>query len=255
MSLSDGGFKLQVTGLTNQGLERPRNEDNFFVRANDHCALLVVADGMGGHRAGEVASALAVEEAEAAFGELEKIKPATVAKARSLVKSLFEQANDKIFATAEKDPGCHGMGTTLTAALLCGQRLTVGHVGDSRAYKIHGDSIYLLTKDHSLVETYVEAGELSPEEAENHPQRHVLTRALGVSGHIKIDFAEQEVEPGSVLLLCTDGLTNMVQADEILACYNKNPDPGPFAEALVALANARGGRDNITVVIAAGIGG
>lgn len=241
---------MQVTGLTNQGLERPRNEDNFFARATEDFALLVVADGMGGHRAGDVASALAVKEAENTFLKLKQALPLSVLKARSLLKSLVKNANRCILAEAENKSSCAGMGTTLTAALICGNRLTVAHVGDSRAYKIYLDNIYLLTKDHSLVEKYVDSGELSPQQALTHPQRHVLTRALGTCDHLKIDVIEQEIEPGSTLLLCTDGLTNMVGDEEILNCSRHHLSPSSLAQALIDLANERGGPDNITVVVA-----
>jgi len=246
---------LQVSGLTNQGLERSRNEDNCYARSDGDLALLVVADGMGGHRAGNVASSIAVEIAEETWQELGKAAPLPVGKARSLVRSLLARANRRILAESEKNPDNRGMGTTLTVGLLCGNRLTIGHVGDSRAYKIFDNNIYLLTKDHSLIEKLVDSGQVSPEDALNHPQRHVLTRALGVGDELEIDITEQEVEPGSVLLLCTDGLTNMVRDDEILSFYNDNPDPDQLGSSLIDLANARGGYDNITVVIAAGIGG
>ncbi len=246
---------MQVAGLTNQGLERSRNEDNCYAKADGDLALLVVADGMGGHRAGNVASAIAVETAEETWQEMGKSASLPVGQARSLVEDLLVRANRKILAESEKYPDKRGMGTTLTAGLLCGNRLTIGHVGDSRAYKIYESKIFLLTKDHSLIEKLVDTGQVSPEEAVNHPQRHVLTRALGVGSELEIDITEQEVETGSVLLLCSDGLTNMVRDEEILSFYNDNPDPDQFGSGLIELANARGGYDNITVVIASGIGG
>jgi PPM family protein phosphatase len=246
---------LQVVGLTNQGLERARNEDNCFASAESDLALLVVADGMGGHRAGNVASAIAVGTAEQIWAELDRSQLPSVQKARELVSNLLGDANGKIFKEAEKKSDRRGMGTTLTAALLCGNRLTIGHVGDSRAYKILDGQISLLTKDHSLIGSLIEEGRLKPEEAENHPQKHVLTRALGVSSSIEVDITELEIDAGATLLLCTDGLTNMVRDSEILTLSIEKSEPAKLAEALIDLANSRGGYDNITVVIASGIGG
>ncbi len=246
---------MQVLGITNQGMERARNEDNCIAVMEADLALLAVADGMGGHRAGNVASALAVQEAEQLWSEIDKKSDISVKKARMLVEKLFNNANQKIFEEAEKGCDKKGMGTTLTAGLICGNRLTIGHVGDSRAYKIQEGKIVLLTRDHSLVGQLIECGQVAPEEADNHPQRHILTRALGVSPVLDIDFTEMEIEPGSLLLFCTDGLTNLARDHDILELYNKNPDPAVLAEALIDLANARGGFDNITVVIASHIGG
>jgi len=246
---------LQVVGLTNQGLERARNEDSCFASSESDMALLVVADGMGGHRAGNVASAIAVGLTEQIWAELDRNQLPSVKKARELVNNLLSEANGKILNEAKKESERRGMGTTLTAALLCGNRLTIGHVGDSRAYKILDGQISLLTKDHSLIGTLIEEGRLKPEEAENHPQKHVLTRALGVSSDLEIDITELEIDAGSTLLLCTDGLTNMVRDNEILSLCNEKSEPEVLAEALIDLANSRGGFDNITVVIASGIGG
>ncbi len=246
---------MQVVGLTNRGLKRTRNEDSFFASAESGLALLVVADGMGGHRAGNVASAIAVGIAEQIWSELDKTGIPSVKRARKLINTLLSEANDKIFIEAENESERRGMGTTLTAALLCGNRLTIGHVGDSRAYKVADGQVSLLTKDHSLIGQMIEEGRLKPEEAEKHPQKHVLTRALGVSSDLEVDITELEIDAGSTLLLCTDGLTNMVRDNEILSICNEKSEPALLAEALIDLANSRGGFDNITVVIASGIGG
>lgn len=246
---------LQVAGLTNQGLERTRNEDSFLARAESDLALLVVADGMGGHRAGNIASTIAVETAEQIWSELDRTRLLSVKNAREMVNTLLIEANGRILKEAESESDCRGMGTTLTVALLCGNRLTIGHVGDSRAYKVAGGQISLLTRDHSMIGQLIEEGRLKPECAENHPQKHVLTRALGVSLDLEIDITELEIDVGATLLLCTDGLTNMVRDSEILTLCNEKPEPAALAEALINLANSRGGFDNITVVIASGIGG
>lgn len=246
---------MQVAGLTNQGLERARNEDSCFAVAEADYALLIVADGMGGHRAGNVASNLAVETAEQLWLELDRSTPISVRKARELIETLLLRANKKIFDESVSVPDRRGMGTTLTAGLLCGNRLTIGHVGDSRAYMVNNGHISVLTKDHSLLENLIETGQVKPEEADNHPQRHVLTRALGISADLEVDITELEIEADSVLIFCTDGLTNMVHDNEILALYKENREPEILAQALIELANSRGGIDNITVVIASDIGG
>ena len=246
---------MQVVGLTNRGLERSRNEDSCFVSVESDLALLVVADGMGGHRAGNVASAIAAETAQQIWSELDRTRLPSVKSARELVNTLLNEANSRILTEAEKVSNRRGMGTTLTVALLCGNRLTIGHVGDSRAYKIADGQISLLTRDHSLIGHMVEDGSIKPEEAENHPQKHVLTRALGVSSDLEIDITELEIDAGSTMLLCTDGLTNMVRDNEILSLSNEKPEPAALAEALIDMANSRGGLDNITVAIASGIGG
>ncbi|MBW6463268.1 MAG: Stp1/IreP family PP2C-type Ser/Thr phosphatase [Firmicutes bacterium] len=246
---------MQVAGMTNQGLERARNEDNYFVSAEADIALLAVADGMGGHRAGNIASALAIAAAEKIWLAIDRSNMPTVENARKLIETLLVEANSKIIDESESASERRGMGTTLTAGLLCSNRLTIGHVGDSRAYMINNGQISMITKDHSLLEQLIDTGQVKPEEADNHPQRHVLTRALGVSPDLAIDVTELEIEPGSALILCTDGLTNMVRDNEILAMYKENRDPETLAQALIELANSRGGFDNITVVIATGIGG
>jgi PPM family protein phosphatase len=246
---------LQVAGLTNRGKERARNEDSYFLQTGPAIALIVVADGMGGHRAGNVASGLAVSTAEKYWNELLSKPSLAEEKSRELIKGFILEANEMILNEASSSPALQGMGTTLTAGLICHNRLTIGHIGDSRAYQINGDTIKLLTRDHSLIEQLVQSGQVKPEDAQNHPKRHVLTRALGTVDDPEIDLTEVEIETGSALVFCTDGLTNMVCADEILALFHEMPDPEKLAQSLIDLANERGGFDNITVVIATDIGG
>ncbi len=246
---------MHVAGLTNKGLERPRNEDSCFVKTDSDNALLAVADGMGGHRAGNVASDLAIAIAEHFWAGFDRSSPLSAEKARSMVRSLVLEANEQVMAEADNISERRGMGTTFTVGLVCGNRLTIGHIGDSRAYLINDGQIKLLTRDHSLVEQLIDSGQVKPEEAKSHPQRHILTRALGIGPDPQVDIEDLEIEPGSALLFCTDGLTNMVGDEEILAAASKQSDPQLLAEALIELANSRGGFDNITVVVAIGIGG
>lgn len=246
---------MQVASLTNRGKERARNEDSCFAVMEGNRALLVVADGMGGHRAGNVASDLTVKAAEEAWL---RVKPNSLVPgepSRKVIEEFILEANRQILNEADKKASQKGMGTTVTAALLCDRHLTIGHVGDSRAYEIKNNRIIPLTKDHSLLEKLVESGEISPEEARCHPQRHILTRALGIDYEITVDICEEELESGSTILLCTDGLTNMVRDEEILSVVTEHIEPAKIAEVLIEMANERGGFDNITVVIATGIGG
>lgn len=246
---------LQIALLTDRGLERARNEDSCFAKAESELGLLVVADGMGGHQAGNIASSLAVSAAENFWEGLDRSASLAAAESRQAVRGLIIEANKAVIAQSLNYPSRRGMGTTITAGLLCGSRLTIGHVGDSRAYMINNESIKLLTKDHSLLEELIDSGEVRPEEGQNHPQRHVLTRAVGITEDLEVDIFEQELEKGSTILFCTDGLTNLVDDDEILTECLEQPDPQKLAEKLIAVAKARGGHDNITVVVAAGIGG
>jgi PPM family protein phosphatase len=246
---------LKAVALTNQGLERSRNEDSCFAASSGENALLVVADGMGGHRAGNVASNLVIKEAEKAWLKLEINSPEAGADIRKIIEGFIHDANRLIIEEANQNPAQKGMGTTVTAALLCGRNLTVGHVGDSRAYLLDGENMKQITRDHSLPEHLMESGQITQEEARCHPQRHILTRALGISEKLTVDLFNEQVEQGSAVLLCTDGLTNMVRDEEILATVNLYSDPQQIVEALIEQANKCGGMDNITVVIATGIGG
>ncbi len=246
---------MLVAGLSNKGLERPRNEDSCFVKADSDIALMVVADGMGGHRAGNVASDLAISKAEKFWADFDRLNLTSAEEARKMINRLILDANEIVLSEASNSIECQGMGTTFTVGLLCGNRLTIGHIGDSRAYLINNGQIKLLTRDHSLLEQLIESGQVKPEEAKSHPQRHVLTRALGISSDLKVDICEKDVQPDSILLFCTDGLTNMVSDDEILAAASEHSDPQLLAESLIELANSRGGFDNITVVAVTGIGG
>ncbi len=246
---------MQIASLTDLGLERSRNEDSHFVKAENDLALLVVADGMGGHQAGDVASSLAVSAAETFWNNLNHNAALNPEEARQAVYDMIIEANKLVILEASNSPSKRGMGTTFTAGLLCGNHLTIGHVGDSRAYMINKRNIKQLTKDHSLLEKLIDSGEVKPEEAKIHPQRHVLTRAIGIDEDLEIDIFEQQLEKETALLFCTDGLTNLVSDDEILSSCLEQPDPQILVESFIDLAKKRGGHDNITVIVASGIGG
>ncbi|MDY6825685.1 MAG: Stp1/IreP family PP2C-type Ser/Thr phosphatase [Bacillota bacterium] len=246
---------MRISWLTNIGRERVRNEDSCFAVSDGKKALLVVADGMGGHKAGNVASSLAVATAENFWQNIDGRELPDREKTRQMVKDFIYEANGLILAEAAGSSTRKGMGTTITAVLLSGRQIIIGHVGDSRAYLINNNKIRLLTKDHSLIEQLIASGEIKPEDAINHPQRHILTRALGVERNPEVDILEMEVDKGAAILLCTDGLTNLVNDQEILAVSTTVSEPQLLAEKLIEMANDRGGHDNITVVIASGIGG
>ncbi len=229
-------MKLAAASATDQGLVRSNNEDAFLI--DDQRALFAVADGMGGHRGGEVASHTAIEALRAA-----------VANGTPLHDAIT-RANAAVLTRAAGDDELTGMGTTMTALIAVGGRqLLVGHVGDSRAYLLHEGTLRRATDDHSLVEELVREGRLTPEQAESHPQRAIVTRALGVDEHVDVDLYTLDIEPGDRVLLCSDGLTTMVRERDIERLARTEPDPQHLAEALVAAANAAGGDDNTTVVV------
>jgi protein phosphatase len=229
-------MKISSGYRSDVGRGRPDNEDSFL--AEDEDGLYAVADGMGGHRAGEVASATAIETLKAAYLGGHHLDEAV------------EAANAAVFAKAADDDALRGMGTTLTAIALEGDSTALlGHVGDSRAYLLRDGALTQVTDDHSLVEQLVREGRLSPEEAHHHPQRAIITRALGVDAQVEVDTYRVDLRPGDRLLICSDGLTNMLPDDTIAVTLRRHADPQQAAETLVDMANQAGGDDNITVVV------
>lgn len=231
------GAKATFGSRTDVGCIREHNEDSLVVAP----PLFAVADGMGGHAAGEVASEIAVQ----VVSELAPTTPDSQA-----LGAAVEAANEAIIQAAFEGRGREGMGTTMTAALLEGERLVIAQVGDSRAYLLHQGRLQQLTRDHSLMADMIEAGQLTPEEARVHPQRSVITRALGSAPHTRPDLYEINVEAGDRLLLCSDGLTTMLHDSEIEAIMSRTWDPQHCAAQLVGEAVAAGGYDNVTVVVA-----
>ncbi len=222
---------------TDTGRQRRDNEDNAFVRA----PLFVVADGMGGAQAGEVASKLAVEEFHAALPD--------EGSAEERLTDRIRAANRRIYELSQTQHEHAGMGTTLTAAYLDDDHLTVAHVGDSRAYIFRDGELVRLTQDHSLVEELVRQGKLTEEQAAEHPQRSIITRALGIEGDVEVDTWTYPVRAGDVVLLCSDGLTSMIGEEQILRILGEESGLGRAADRLIGAANDAGGRDNITVVL------
>jgi len=234
---------LRAAARTDVGRRRPANEDVFVLAPE--LGFFLVADGMGGHRAGQVASELAARAALATLRGLLGAPRSAQAKLAACVAG----ANGEILATARVKPELAGMGTTIVALLAEGGGVALAHVGDSRAYRLRGGAAERLTEDHTLVADLVRRGELGPAAAASHPHRHVLTRALGVRRALEADLAELAPEPGDVYLLCSDGLTGHVADDELAAVVAAAPDLDTACERLVELANRRGGEDNVTVVL------
>jgi len=226
---------------TDTGHRRRRNEDSHVVRP----PLFAVADGMGGAQAGEVASRLAT-------AALDEPQASADGNGEQRIVELVQEANRRVFQRSTEDAATQGMGTTMTVALVDDAAGTVsfGHVGDSRAYRVRDGELEQLTEDHSLVGELVRSGRLAPEEAGSHPQRSVITRAVGTEPDVDVDTFTIEGREGDVFLLCSDGLTDMVDEDAIRNAVNaSNGDLDRAARALVDAANAGGGEDNITVVL------
>ena len=239
------------------GLERSHNEDALFVMQGSSAGeeslpafgLFVVADGMGGHRAGEVASAISVRKVaqritqETILHLFDGTNSGDLPPVQDLVRQALEDAND---AVVERVPGG---GTTLTAALLLGHQVTIGHVGDSRAYVISENGSEVITRDHSLVERLRELGQLSEEEAANHPQRNVLYRAIGQGANLEVDVASHPIPSNAYMLVCSDGLWGVVPDPEMQHIVLSSPNPQVACEKLIQAANAAGGPDNITAIL------
>jgi protein phosphatase len=228
---------VEKASLTDVGRQRQSNEDAFFERS----PLFAVADGMGGARAGEVASRMAVEE----LGGMDD----SGSKAEERLREVARGANRRIYEMAQGDSEHAGMGTTFTAVLVSGREVAVGHVGDSRLYRLRDGAFERLTDDHSLVEELVRQGKLSPQEAEVHPQRSIITRALGPEADVQVDTFTHTARDGDVYLLCSDGLSGMVSDDGMAQILREATALDDAARALVDAANANGGKDNITAVL------
>jgi len=235
-------MRLIASATTDVGRRRRANEDRFALEPE--LSFFLVADGMGGHAAGQLASQLAVEASVQALRTLSGAVTSLTEKLRHAVAA----ANREIYATTERKPELRGMGTTLVALLAGGERIALAHVGDSRAYLVRGGRIRQLTDDHSLVAELVRRREITPTAARGHPHRHVLTRALGVRRDVIPDLAELTPASGDLFVLCSDGLTGHVVDAEIAEVVQGRHDLETACADLVALANSRGGEDNITVL-------
>lgn len=236
-----------IAGKTDKGIVRGTNQDDFAAGSlPGGAAYVVVCDGMGGANGGNVASSTAVKiiSNEITQGYSEGLDEEGIKK---LIETAIDKANTKVFDMSQKDPSLFGMGTTVVAAIVSGGYITVANAGDSRAYLIE-DSINQLTHDHSIVQEMVENGKITSDEALVHPQKNIITRALGVEENLNIDFCRAQFGAERKVLICTDGLTNLVTENDILAAANESK-PDECVEKLVKKANDNGGIDNVTVVV------
>lgn len=245
MSVPGGVNVLKTFSITDIGKKRKVNQDYVYTSEKpigNLPNLFVVADGMGGHNAGDFASRLTVETLIAEIGTSFEKNPVKI------LGKAIEIANDVIRKKASEVPDMEGMGTTLVAATCLGRYLHVANVGDSRLYVV-GKEIRQITRDHSLVEEMVRIGTITHAEARNHPDKNIITRAIGAAAEVEPDFFTVELEEGDVVLMCSDGLTNMLEDEEIRMILNSGRDIVEQAQALVDAANVNGGRDNISVVL------
>lgn len=258
MALSDNHrIRLKSSARTDRGMQRPHNEDSVHLWAEDQHALAVIADGMGGAVAGEEASRIAIETVSELFARPLLANSTSYDSdgdndlATRLVETVRE-ANTNIIARAISRPELKGMGTTLTLAFARHEEVMLAHVGDSRAYLVdgHDSGIVQLTADHSFVQALVDAGHITSEEADNHPMRNVLYRALGQSHDLDVDLISGiRLNVGDRIVLCSDGLTLHVKPHEIAAIVMDSDDPDHASRMLIDIANQRGGKDNISVVV------
>ncbi len=234
---------MQYWGITDQGIVRSQNQDSYAVHTlEDGRVLAVVCDGMGGARAGNVASTMTVELFFDAFSRL-------IGDDSHRMGQAAIQANDLVFHRAVTDESCAGMGTTLVAALVGPAGTLLLNVGDSRAYRINEGGIRQITRDHSVVEDMVKSGQLTREEARNHPRKNLITRALGCEPQLRADLFEEDTTDGDWLLLCSDGLSNLVAEQEMLYEVIHGGDADTCCQRLLEIALHRGAPDNVTVVL------
>lgn len=233
---------------TDIGQIREHNEDNGGVFVNESGQYFaVVADGMGGHRAGDVASAMAVAHLQEQWEQAPCIS--SPAEAEQWLKVQIAAANERLFRYALSHPECQGMGTTVVGAICAGPFATIAHIGDSRCYLLNQNGIQQLTDDHSLVNELVKSGQISKEDAEHHPRKNVLLRALGTEPAVKVDIKTVSIDDGDMLLLCSDGLSNKVPEVDIVQILTGAGALEEKAQALIELANGRGGEDNISLAV------
>jgi PPM family protein phosphatase len=248
-------MKLESAGLTDPGLVRKNNEDCYWVDGD--LGLLVVADGMGGHAAGEVASQMAVDTIRQQVaqglktGQIPAVgqKPIHLSDRAHLLTAAVHMANEMVFTAADRRPDRKGMGTTVVSVLVGSTSFAVAHVGDSRAYLYRGGKLKQITRDHSLVAEQVAKGLMTEEQAEASDIKNVLTRAVGIGPQVEVDADEYPLKPEDVLILCSDGLCRMAPDGEIAAALSGLNNPSEMCHNLVRLAVDRGGRDNVTVIV------
>lgn len=242
---------MRIGYKTHIGMVREHNEDSLLVldKYYPRFSLFAVADGMGGHNAGEIASAMAIEGIRNFF--VNNYMTDKFHFSDKEMNTLIKKINGDILEKSQIDASLNGMGTTLTLVVNINQKIHISHIGDSRAYKVNDKGMEQLTEDHSLVAGLVKKGEITKEEAKTHPQKNIITRALGTDEAIYADMYHFKLCPEDIILLCTDGLTNSISENEIYRIIreNKDSDFQQIAEMLVQVANHNGGNDNISIII------
>ena len=237
---------MKYFGATDTGNMRDNNEDCFYAMDD----LFIVADGMGGHRAGEVASSLSVDAFITSFtGNLNRTSKIQAGHIKKILLRSIRSANDAVFKKSLLNSGYSGMGTTFTACFVYKDTAHIIHVGDSRAYLCRDKNIDLLTSDHTLVGELYRLGEITYEETYNHPQKNYLTNVLGVSDEINPDYLSLDILPGDSIIICSDGLNSMINDEMILKISEKYPEPGDTVKKLIESALKKGGNDNVTVIL------
>jgi PPM family protein phosphatase len=237
---------LAVAARTDTGRMRRGNEDNLHADANEYRGLFIVADGMGGHAAGEIASQMAVDLIAAELADLNDL---TAQGAEGKLSETLREANRIVYQRTTKELEKSGMGTTASALLLSDTHYLIGHVGDSRIYLLRDGTMKQLTRDHSLVQEQVDAGLITAEQARHHPQSNVITCCIGMSGDIEPDVISGETKVGDVFLLASDGLTGMVDDKRLLQLLQSRASPDRIVNAMISDANNNGGIDNITAIV------
>jgi len=245
----------EIINISNVGRKRPHNEDSTI--SDSENGLVILADGMGGYKAGEIASALAamtiLQDVTTGLKNKGAIKHEpgnALSPESSLIKRAIQHANSKIYQMAKSDIECQGMGTTIVTGLVHNDKISIGNVGDSRLYRLRAGKFQQVTKDHSLIQELIDRGTYTPEEAQAKMPKNLVTRALGLDIEVEVDIIEEHIHPGDIYLLCSDGLNDMVNDEEIhltLSKYSANLVQA--ADSLVRLANSNGGKDNISVVL------
>lgn len=239
---------MRMVSRTDVGRIRVVNEDRAYVKQmSNGYSLAILADGMGGHQAGDVAAQMTID----IIGKImQTVSPsATIEERKKLLLSAVLSANEQIYQISSEREQYKGMGTTVIAALASSSEMIIAHIGDSRAYKLSKHSLIQLTEDHSLVNELVKTGQITPEEAIHHPRRNVVVRALGTDPDVETDLIEVVLEPNDLFILCSDGLSNLVESEMITQIIQEYPDLEAAAEQLVIRALQAGGDDNITVVL------
>ncbi len=252
------GSPLKIAGKTDVGKNRKNNEDYFIFESD--LGLMIVADGMGGHNSGEVASKLATT---ICFEQIKKsirtghvpvfihVPPNPNLDPRSqILGDCVKFSNMAVYEASQGNAEHKNMGTTLVAALWLDDKLAVAHVGDSRLYRFRNDDLVQCTTDHSFIQEQINKGLITPEDAEKSDMQNLLTRSIGIDSDVTVDITEIDIQPGDFILLCSDGLTKMLNHDDICSFFKKDKDPQKIVDELIETANAKGGRDNVTAVVA-----